>query len=203
MARTRIDGDQVEDESLTGADILDGSIQRKDIDVVTAGQALIRKMVFQGAGFTNTWTGVDEGTGDVFVELSAGGFGGDFYSAFDPTESSTTSNDWVNKVSASTPPVTADGQYILIYTMEVGQSKASKQIGSRVRYRINGGPWVQVTEILNGISRANAYELRTGFTIIPTVVTGDTIQAEIDYGQTDESGIGRILNAGFISWRVS
>jgi len=50
---------------ITGEQVLDGDIQRVDMDIITPGQAMIRKVI-AGAGMVilNS-TGVDEGTGDV------------------------------------------------------------------------------------------------------------------------------------------
>jgi hypothetical protein len=50
----------------TGKQIADGSIQRDDVDITTAGQALVRKLV-QGGGVLLSSTGADAGTGDVTV----------------------------------------------------------------------------------------------------------------------------------------
>lgn len=50
----------------SGRQILDGSIQRADLDATTVGQAVIRKVV-QGAGISLSSTGADAGTGDVTV----------------------------------------------------------------------------------------------------------------------------------------
>ena len=52
MARTRISGQQVED----------GTIKRADLDVTTAGEAVIRKLI-AGTGITLSSTGPDAGTG--------------------------------------------------------------------------------------------------------------------------------------------
>ena len=60
MARTQLNGSQVED----------GSIQRADLDVTTAGSAVIRKII-AGANISIISTGVDDGTGDVTIS-SAG-----------------------------------------------------------------------------------------------------------------------------------
>jgi hypothetical protein len=60
---------------LRGLQVVDGSIQRADIDVTTAGQALIRKLI-AGAGITLVSTGVDAGTGDVTVSASGGAAAG-------------------------------------------------------------------------------------------------------------------------------
>ena len=58
MPRTQIDGRQVED----------GSIQRKDLDVSTPGQATITK-VLAGTKMSSTKTGADVGTGDVTMNF--------------------------------------------------------------------------------------------------------------------------------------
>lgn len=60
MARTQITGQQV----------LDGSVQRADIDTITAASAVIAK-VLAGSGVALTSTGVDSGTGDVTVSTTA------------------------------------------------------------------------------------------------------------------------------------
>jgi hypothetical protein len=51
---------------IRGTQVLDGTIQRPDLDVVTAGKAVVVKLV-QGSGITLSSTGVDSGTGDVTV----------------------------------------------------------------------------------------------------------------------------------------
>ena len=53
-----------------GGQVQDGSIQRVDLDVSTAGQAVIRKVI-QGNGISIGYDGVDSGTGDVTVNLAA------------------------------------------------------------------------------------------------------------------------------------
>lgn len=56
MARTQVVGSQV----------ADGSIQRTDLDSVTAGQAVIKR-VLPGTNIAFNSTGVDAGTGDVTI----------------------------------------------------------------------------------------------------------------------------------------
>jgi hypothetical protein len=51
---------------IRGTQVLDGSIQRADIDISTTGQAVTRKII-QGIGITLSSTGADSGTGDVTV----------------------------------------------------------------------------------------------------------------------------------------
>lgn len=52
--------------SPTGKQIRDASIQRDDLDSITVGQSVTRKIV-QGAGIVLNSTGADSGTGDVTV----------------------------------------------------------------------------------------------------------------------------------------
>ena len=55
---------------LAGNQVLDGSIQRQDLDVTNAGFAVIRK-VLPGSGITLMSSGVDQGTGDVTIATDA------------------------------------------------------------------------------------------------------------------------------------
>lgn len=55
----------------TGQQIADGSVQRSDLDVSTAGEAVTRKII-AGTGISITSTGVDAGTGDVTINTTAG-----------------------------------------------------------------------------------------------------------------------------------
>lgn len=56
-----------------GKQVLDQTIQRDDLDSVTVGQAVIRKVI-QGAGISLTATGADPGTGDVTINASGADF---------------------------------------------------------------------------------------------------------------------------------
>src|SRR5258708_2851267 len=51
---------------IRGTQVLDGTIQRADLDISTVGQAVARKII-QGTGIALSSTGVDSGTGDVTV----------------------------------------------------------------------------------------------------------------------------------------
>lgn len=53
---------------LSGNQVLDGSVQRTDLDSTTAGQAVIKKLV-AGSNVSLTSTGVDAGTGDVTINV--------------------------------------------------------------------------------------------------------------------------------------
>src|SRR5262245_20900787 len=56
---------------IRGTQVLDGSVQRTDLDVSTVGQAVVRKIV-QGSGVTLSSTGADSGTGDVTLSAMGG-----------------------------------------------------------------------------------------------------------------------------------
>lgn len=56
---------------LRGTQVLDGSVQRSDMDVSTAGEAVIRKII-AGTNITISSTGVDAGTGDVTINAAGG-----------------------------------------------------------------------------------------------------------------------------------
>ena len=55
-----------------GQQITDGTIQRTDLDVATAGSAVVRRLI-AGTNVTFTSTGVDSGTGDVTINAASGG----------------------------------------------------------------------------------------------------------------------------------
>ena len=52
-----------------------GMVQRSELDVSTAGQAVLRKVI-AGTGITLSATGIDAGTGDVTINSTGGGGGG-------------------------------------------------------------------------------------------------------------------------------
>lgn len=57
---------------LRGEQVTDGSIKRDDLNVSTAGQAVIRKVI-AGTNISLTYTGTDSGTGDVTINATGGG----------------------------------------------------------------------------------------------------------------------------------
>jgi hypothetical protein len=59
---------------IRGAQVLDGSIQRADLDTSTVGQAVVAKLV-QGSNVTLSSTGADSGTGDVTISVPGAGVG--------------------------------------------------------------------------------------------------------------------------------
>jgi hypothetical protein len=60
--------------TIRGKQVLDGTIQRTDLDVSTVGQAVVAKLV-QGTNVTLSSTGGDAGTGDVTISVPGGGVG--------------------------------------------------------------------------------------------------------------------------------
>lgn len=71
----------------TGLQVQDGTIQRIDLDAVTPGAAVIRRLL-PGTNVTFTSTGPDSGTGDVTVNASTG---------------TATPIDWVGGTSGALP----------------------------------------------------------------------------------------------------
>ena len=59
---------------LNGAQVGDGTIQRADLDVSTAGSAVLRKII-AGTNVTFSSTGPDAGTGDVTINAAPGSSG--------------------------------------------------------------------------------------------------------------------------------
>jgi hypothetical protein len=56
--------------SIRGTQVVDGTIQRHDLDVSTLGQAVVAKLI-QGTNVTLSSTGGDAGTGDVTISAPA------------------------------------------------------------------------------------------------------------------------------------
>ena len=56
---------------LTGNQVGDSSIQRRDLDTITVGQAVATRLI-AGSNITLTSTGIDLGTGDVTISTTQG-----------------------------------------------------------------------------------------------------------------------------------
>jgi hypothetical protein len=99
---------------IRGKQVLDGSIQRADLDTSTVGQALVTKLV-QGTNVTLSSTGADSGTGDVTINVPGGGAGPAGLNAFN-----TTSASFTVPASGSTVNVTlGDASWVVIGQMVV------------------------------------------------------------------------------------
>ncbi len=66
---TRIRGEQIQDGSIEGKDILDGSIGIDKIDITTPGKSLVTRIA-PGDGIEISSTGVDSGTGEVTISAT-------------------------------------------------------------------------------------------------------------------------------------
>lgn len=120
----------------------------------------------------------------------------EFEAFSDDSTQSTTSNGWVTKNNYPYTSVEKSaGNYVIDFSAEIGQSDKEKAVGSRVQWRIGtSGTWLTLTDIRNGLSADDQYELRTGFRLV-TVPTDSVIQIRWQWGQTDDGGTGRIRNA--------
>lgn len=188
MARTEIDGTQ----------ILDGSVQKKDIDITTAGEAVITSFAVTGSGFTYTYTGADPGTGTVTLELVAGGFGTEYYEFQSTPEQSTTSNNWVTAATFSTPSIDA-GKYIVHYKAQLTNSQ-NKVVGFQVRSD-SGSGYVTIEESITAPTKSGDFETRAAFEEVELPVDG-VIDIQVRYGQTDAGGIGRIKDIAVYIFKV-
>lgn len=180
MPRTEIDGDQV----------LDGSIQKKDLDILTSGQAVITDIEVMGAGLTMTYTGADTGTGKITLTLDSGGFGTSFYPFEKIGEETTTSNGWVQYAEFTTPNIPS-GIYIIHFSASVTCS-SKKTLGLQYNWKLDGvTPYATIHESFNSPTTANIYETRSAFKVV--IVTEDgTVSVETNYGQTTAGGTAKI-----------
>lgn len=124
-----------------------------------------------------------------------------YQETFDPTQSSTTSNGWVNKLQVTTTSLTP-GFYIIQFTGDISLSKSGKRTGFRVNWREDGvTSFAAIHETLNGVSVANEFETRSGFAEIE--VTGsNTVTVQFQFGQTTETGVAFIKNVGYYIFKV-
>lgn len=105
MSKTQIDGDR----------ILDGSVQRKDIDISTPGESVITKVIPDTGLEIISSTGTDAGTGDVTVRNRSLNFGQDFAST-----------------TKSTPQTVSGGTFQTYHTLNFNVTD-----GSPNQYRLN------------------------------------------------------------------
>lgn len=81
--RTEIDTKQIQD----------GEVLREDLNILTPGQAVVRK-VSPGVGISETHSGVDDGTGDVILSSKSGNFGVDFSNKIKVSNETTSGNQF-------------------------------------------------------------------------------------------------------------
>ena len=81
-------------------EVRDGSVSRSDIDTSTNGESLITKIV-AGADVSLSWTGADQGTGDVTVSFTGG-------AATSIPLDSYELGDWYGGQTINATPITVD-----------------------------------------------------------------------------------------------
>lgn len=115
--------------------------------------------------------------------------------------SSTTSNGWVTKLDETTTDK-GGGKYYVGWSTEVTNSDKEKRVGMRVRID-DGTGFDTLTDVRNGVSADNAYELRSGFRVLPSLPANPGgYRLQVQFGQTDDGGTGRIRNVSVIIWRI-
>lgn len=190
MPRTEIDGEQ----------ILDGSVQKKDLDILTSGQSVITDVQVVGAGLSVTYTGADTGTGRVTIELNSGGFGTAYHPYSKDGIETTASNGWVQYDLVTTPIVPA-GIYVIHFTADVTNS-SKKTLGLQVNWRKGIEAWTEIHNTINPPALADVYETRASFH--QAVLTADdTISIQINYGQTIQGGTASIRSHDVYLFKVA
>lgn len=188
MARTQVPGRQV----------LDASINKDDIDIITTGKALITR-ILQGSGIViDSSTGVDSGTGDVTISSTGGGlFGDDLHSVLSEGESYTTGSTWVTKAELNVTGLVPGGDYILFgnYNFTV----ANFNFPIYLRMIIDDTTEVFVTNYV--LARANYWEQKSGFVIYEDIV-GSSHNIKLQFHSTDGKSVG-LRRARIILWRIS
>lgn len=189
MARQQVQGDQIED----------GTIQKKDIDISTAGQAVITKILGSEGIEIVSSTGADAGTGEVSLKVS-GGFGTQYYAFQTLAEQLTVSDLWVEAAAYTTGISIPSGKYILHYKAQVTNS-SKKPVGFQVEVQEDALPFVVVEESTKSPSTANIYETRSGFEEI-TVSADNVVNIAVNFGQTTAGGTGKIRRIAIYLFRV-
>lgn len=161
--------------------------------------AIKKSPVAESVAFDNETNGFDSDNVQDAIEEAKEDAAGSFEELEVQGEDTTTSNSWVTMDGwpQTFPTSRESGKKALInYTANVGQSDKEKAVGSRIQWRTLGGSWTTIpgSDIRNGVSEDDQYELRTGFN---TIVPGSTGQIEVrwQFGQTDNGGTGKIKNA--------
>lgn len=188
MSRTEIDGDK----------ILDGSIQKKDIDTATVGQSVITSIEGIDGLEIVSFTGADTGTGHVVLR-SAGGFGTEYYAFQDISESTTIADGWVQKSLFTTPTIVA-GKYIIHYKAQVTNT-SKKNVGFQINISVNGGAFIDIDTQDKAPTTADVYETRSGFEEI-TLATDNPLQIQVNFGQTIAGGTGKIQKVAVYLFKV-
>ena len=149
----------------------------------------------------NTWV-FDKDTQKIYRKIGAGNNDWEEFIAAvaqaveieayaDNPVSSTTSNDWVDKLIATTISKPA-GTYLILHSSQVTNSNNSKVVGYRAQYKpSSSGTWIDLVDVLRTIPRGEEFDPVTGINII-TLASADTIDLRTQFGQTTGGGTGRI-----------
>lgn len=98
----------------------------------------------------------------------------------------TASDGWVSKTGFpwTTTETKTAGKFSLRWFMEVGQTKATRNFGYRVLWRPTGGAWTILSEISSAtVAKDGNKGQQSGFKEI-TLPTDNTIEMDIQHGQT-------------------
>lgn len=113
----------------------------------------------------------------------------------DSPEEQTASDGWVSKNGfpyLTIDPKTA-GTISIRWSMEVGQSKANKVFGYRVRWRPEGGTWADLVSLTTSVGTPNDIFLQGGFADVE-LLTDDKIEVDVQHGQTTATGNSILRN---------
>ena len=113
-----------------------------------------------------------------------------------PQETST-ANGWVSKNNYPflTSNTKTTGTFSIRWSIVAGQTKAGKNFGYRVRWRVEGGTWASLLEIDQAsINSANDVFLQGGFSEV-VLLADNKIEVDVQYGQTTAGGAAIIREA--------
>lgn len=103
----------------------------------------------------------------------------------DETLSTTTSTDFISKLSVTTASKPA-GDYMIHHQAELGQTDKQKEVG--YEFVVDG---TARADVRDGVSVDNEFQLRSGFWYVLSH-PGGTIDIDINFGQTDGGGTSMI-----------
>lgn len=148
-------------------------------DVNTAGASLGQALVYNGT----TWV-PSTGVNPVYYYSESTG------------NSTTTSDDWITKLTYTTPTLSA-GSYMIQSTCMGTIDSANKRFG--IQTLIDS---VLCSQILDSPDRANMYLSHTSF-CVKTLASPATITVDVQYGQTDDGGSLTVSNARIFILKVA
>jgi len=115
----------------------------------------------------------------------------------DSPQETSTADGWVSKSNYPflTSGIKTSGSFSIRWSIVVGQTKAGKNFGYRVRWRVEGGTWASLLEIDQAsINSANDVFLQGGFSEV--ILPSDSkVEIDVQYGQTTAGGAAIIRRA--------